>query len=61
MSDIQCPKCGNRDTGKGIQKGYANIVPEGSVFKGGSEVIHRFCTDCGYILESYVKKPEKFI
>lgn len=60
MSDKTCPKCGGTDIKTGIQKGHSNIIPEKSVMKMGSQVKHYICTNCGYILESYVEKPEKF-
>lgn len=56
----ECPKCGSVELSKGVQAGYANVFLEKKLFHLGSEIIHLFCTDCGYIMESYVKKPQKF-
>ncbi|NKE05877.1 transcription initiation factor TFIIIB [Mesobacillus selenatarsenatis] len=56
----ECPKCGSTEIGKGKQAGYAVMYPENKVMSLGSEILHIICTDCGYIIESFVKKPEKF-
>ncbi len=56
----ECPKCGGTDIGKGKQAGYAVMYPENKVVSLGSDIIHVICTDCGFMIESYVKKPEKF-
>lgn len=59
--NCECPKCGNSNTLKGVQYNQANIFPEGrTIFNMGSEILHVFCANCGYIKESYVKSPEKF-
>lgn len=58
---VTCPKCGSHEAVKGIQYGHANIYPENlSMFKLGSEIIHVFCSNCGFIIESFVKNPDKF-
>ncbi|MFJ7667074.1 transcription initiation factor TFIIIB [Lysinibacillus sp. NPDC097195] len=55
----ECPKCGGTELGKGKHSGYAVMVPSNRM-SFGSEIEYILCTDCGFILESYVKKPEKF-
>ncbi len=54
----ECPKCGETELGKGRHSGYAVITPNGKVM--GSNVEHIICTNCGYIIESYVAKPKRF-
>ncbi|GKV69773.1 hypothetical protein NCCP2716_22710 [Sporosarcina sp. NCCP-2716] len=54
-----CPKCGSQELGRGKQNGYAVMSPVSKV-RFGSAVEYLLCTDCGYIIESYVKNPEKF-
>ncbi|MBD8006224.1 transcription initiation factor TFIIIB [Bacillus norwichensis] len=54
-----CPKCGGKELGKGKHTGYGVMYPDGKMGLG-SNVEYILCTDCGYIIESYVKKPEKF-
>ncbi|WP_270182097.1 transcription initiation factor TFIIIB [Alkalihalobacillus sp. CinArs1] len=55
-----CPKCGGTDLGKGKHSGYAVMTPMRRKLSLGSEIEHLLCTDCGFIIESYVKNPEKF-
>ncbi|UOQ45593.1 transcription initiation factor TFIIIB [Halobacillus salinarum] len=57
---INCPKCGSRELGKGKHSGYAVMVPSEKALSLGSDIEYILCTDCGLIIESYVKKPEKF-
>ncbi|MCR8633531.1 transcription initiation factor TFIIIB [Paenibacillus radicis (ex Xue et al. 2023)] len=58
--EIQCPKCGGKEIGKGKQAGYAAVTPLNSFFKTGSPIIHSICLSCGFIVESYVENPSKF-
>lgn len=52
----ECPKCKSREFSKGVQIGHAAVHPENfHVFSPASELIN-----CGFILESYIKQPEKF-
>lgn len=56
----QCPKCGCKALGKGKQGGYAAIVPLDGFFRMGASITHVICTECGFLVESYVDKPQKF-
>ncbi|GAA3412596.1 hypothetical protein GCM10020370_65410 [Paenibacillus hodogayensis] len=57
----ECPKCNGREFGKGVQIGHGNVRPENlSLFNSGSELVHLFCLQCGFVVESYLKNPEKF-
>lgn len=55
----ECPKCGGKELGKGKHSGYAVMHPDNKMSLG-SNIEYILCTDCGFIIESYVKKPEKF-
>ncbi|MFC4387981.1 transcription initiation factor TFIIIB [Gracilibacillus marinus] len=55
----ECPKCGGKELGKGKQRGYAVLYPDNKM-SFGSDIEHIICIECGFILESYAKKPEKF-
>jgi DNA-directed RNA polymerase subunit RPC12/RpoP len=55
----ECPKCGGKELGKGKHNGYGVMYPINKMFIG-SDVEYIICTECGYIIEGYVKKPEKF-
>ncbi|EST56160.1 transcription initiation factor TFIIIB [Brevibacillus panacihumi W25] len=56
----QCPKCGCKEIGQGKQAGHAVVLPNNKFFAMGSQIIHHICTQCGYVLESYVDKPSRF-
>jgi len=55
----ECPKCGGKELGKGKHSGYGTMYPDGKMSLG-SDIEYIICTECGFIIESYVKKPEKF-
>ncbi|WP_315907008.1 transcription initiation factor TFIIIB [Priestia koreensis] len=55
----ECPKCGERELGIGKHYDYGVMYPKGKMSLG-SEVEYLLCTECGFIIEGYVKKPEKF-
>lgn len=55
----ECPKCGGKELGRGKHSGYAAMFPYDRGFFG-SDVEYIICTECGFIIESYVKKPKKF-
>lgn len=57
----ECPKCGSEELGIGVQdNSYAVVRPLYKKVSLGSSVEHTICTDCGLIVESYVKHPKKF-
>lgn len=56
----KCPKCRCTEIGRGRQAGHAIVAPFEKFFGLGSVLIHRICTNCGYVLESYVEKPSRF-
>jgi len=55
----ECPKCKCTELGLGKQGGYGNVHPVNKM-SIGTEVEHKLCTNCGFIIESYVKNPPKF-
>lgn len=62
--NITCPKCDSHEIGEGKHANMARMIPvaQFGVVKGasGSDIRYRVCTECGYIVEGYVEKPEKF-
>ena len=58
MKVTECPKCGGKELGKGKHSGYGSVLPNNKFL--GVDVEHIICTECGFIIESYVKKPERF-
>lgn len=55
----ECPKCGCTEIAGGEFTGYAALKPTNSII-ASSAVIAEVCTNCGYILNMRVLKPEKF-
>ncbi|WP_147532914.1 transcription initiation factor TFIIIB [Bacillus marasmi] len=55
----ECPKCRSKELGLGKHSGYAVMSPVNKMSLG-SNIEYVICTNCGYIIESYVQKPEKF-
>ncbi|WP_347860934.1 transcription initiation factor TFIIIB [Salimicrobium sp. PL1-032A] len=58
--EMECPKCGGTELGKGKHSGYAVMSPVNKKMSMGSDIEYILCTDCGFIIESYVTKPQKF-
>ena len=52
-------KCGGKKLGIGKHSGYGVMYPKNKV-STGSDVEYLICTECGFIIEGYVRKPEKF-
>ncbi|KML36037.1 transcription initiation factor TFIIIB [Cytobacillus firmus] len=59
MKVENCPKCGSNELGKGKHSGYGVMFPVDKMSLG-SDIEYVICTSCGFIIEGYVKKPEKF-
>ncbi|MBD1372826.1 transcription initiation factor TFIIIB [Hazenella sp. IB182357] len=57
---LNCPECGGTEIGKGKHSGYAVMTPGDKLMTLGSEIVYTLCTDCGFIIKSYVKNPKKF-
>ncbi len=54
-----CPKCGSHEIGRGKQSGYAGVTPYEKMGFNHS-LIHLICTDCGWVVGSYVENPKVF-
>ncbi len=59
IEDIVCPFCGGSDFVLGKQDGYASIRTEKLSFRDQT-LYHDICKDCGSIVRSYIKNPDKF-
>ena len=56
-----CPKCGCREIGQGKQVAWAKMIPINNLTMSfGSNIIADICTNCGYIIEMRVEKPNRF-
>lgn len=54
----RCPYCGGTDMIETYQNGATTVV--GNVFRG-AVLYHVICKNCGNVVRSYVKTPEKLI
>ena len=54
-----CPKCGSHEIGRGKQGGYAGVAPHGRM-GFNDNLILLICTDCGWVVGSYVENPRAF-
>ena len=55
-----CQFCGGTEFVEAYQGGYATLTSSESVLLGGA-LHHVICRDCGSIVRSYVKDPEKLV
>ncbi|MBD8035850.1 transcription initiation factor TFIIIB [Solibacillus sp. A46] len=55
----ECPKCSSTELGKGQHSGHSVMSPINKL-GFGSIIEYIICTECGFIIEGYVKKPERF-
>lgn len=61
MEEKKCPKCGSDKIGQGKQLGQGRMTPiDKLTLLNSSNVIAEICTDCGYIIEMRVEKPDLF-
>ena len=56
----RCPYCGGSEIVTGFQDGYAAIVGVQHKF-GGCALYYSVCRNCGSVVRSYVKDPEKLL
>ena len=56
--DTKCPYCRGTDMIEGVQGGYGAVSEVNHGFRG--EALHHIiCRNCGTVIRSYVKDPEK--
>ena len=56
---VECPFCGSLEFVEGVHTGYGAI--NGSGLFTGADLYHQICRDCGSVVRSYVKNPEKLL
>jgi len=59
MRTMQCPFCGGTQFVEAKQSDYGAVYGE-SVWSGCA-LCHAICLDCGSVVRSYVKNPEKLL
>lgn len=58
----ECPYCGGTEIIVAYQDGYGAIMSEKSVLGlSASALYHSVCRNCGSIVRSYAKEPEKLL
>ena len=63
MSDkyvLACPYCGGKEVIETYQTSYGEVTAVSYKF-GGVALYHSICRNCGSVLRSYVKEPEKLL
>lgn len=58
MKELKCQYCDGRDFIETRQSGYAEITGEGL---HSTSLYHTICRNCGSVVRSYVKEPEKLL
>lgn len=56
---MQCPYCGKTEFVKGIQMEGNGIMPIKKLTLKAQPIYHIVCLNCGTIIRSYIKKPDK--
>lgn len=56
----RCPYCGGTDMAETYQGAYGATTVVGNAFRS-MDLYHVICRNCGSVVRSYVKKPEKLI
>ena len=57
---VNCPFCGGTEVIESYQTGYASVTATNNMW-GGVGLYHSICRNCGSVVRSYVKEPEKLL
>ena len=58
----KCPYCGKQEFVEGEQSAHASVVPANKVLTFKTQAIyHVICLNCGAVVKSYVKEPQKLV
>lgn len=57
---MNCPFCGGAEIIESYQTGYATVTATNNMW-GGVALYHSICRNCGSVVRSYVKEPEKLL
>lgn len=57
----KCPYCGSNKNVIGVQSGYASVSANKSLTFKTQILYHVICLDCGSVIRSFVKNPEKLV
>ena len=57
---LNCPFCGGTEVIESWQGGYGAVTAVSNKW-GGAGLYHSICRNCGSVVRSYVKEPEKLL
>ena len=57
----KCPYCGSTNNVIGIQDGYAAVSANKSLTFKSQRLYNVICLNCGTVIRSFVKNPERLI
>ncbi len=57
----KCLHCGAKENVIGKQAGYSVVNPDKKVAWTGEILYHVICLNCGSVIRSYVKNPQRLI
>ena len=57
---LRCPACGCTDMIEAYQSGYGVVTAVDNKW-GGRALYHTVCRQCGTVVRSFVKEPEKLL
>ena len=57
----KCPRCGCENNVIGVQSSYGRVCADTRFFGSGQTLYHVICLQCGNVIRSYVKNPERLI
>ncbi len=58
---VRCPNCGSIKNVIGFQDGYGSVQANNALTFKSQRLYHIFCLDCGTLIRSFVKNPEKLV
>lgn len=57
---VNCPFCGGTEVIESYQSSYGSVTAVSNKM-GGVGLYHSICRNCGSVVRSYVKEPEKLL
>ncbi len=57
---LRCPYCGGEEMIEAFQSCYGAVTATSNVL-GGRTLYHMICRNCGSVVRSFVKEPEKLL
>ena len=57
----KCSCCGCENNVIGVQSSYGRVCSDTRIMLSGQTLYHVICLECGAVIRSYVKNPERLI